>query len=777
MNLYRYKLIGLSAFVFLLFNFGGISQEQPENEKPAKDELKAYIKYESATLIREKPLTMALEHVEAYLPDRTIKAEYFMGWRESEQTKDSEFPFDEIYGEGNIEITSGKDTIKADRFYYNLKKGQGIIKNIEWRLNWTDEDGNIPDGVVPMVIRADEVIQTKEDTFKAYGASVTTCPHGKPHYDLFAGIIVLTKNAENKSVSFYNIVPRIQGFPIFYIPYYYKVIGDDPIIRSLRTENSSRFGFTTKVVAGININKYKRDSNGKPVKNKDGDYIKKRWGDLTLGSDVYRKRGIGWEPELKYRWEKYYGSINGYYIKDKGPDPNNAYDRQFLPMEKEERGRLKAFNRYNDFLISGLRFDTEYHYISDRHFLLEYFEKEARQDKEPESYGYWRLMRNNKAATLLEKARTNDFQNQTEYLPQLTGKIMKEPLIPALPLYFSSMTEASNLRKRFDDDLHIPDIPRLARFDTFNELTSPIKISFISLTPHISGRFTTYEKEILSETYTDRFIGSTGINLFTQFSRKYYSTNSSLGINQIRHLISLDTRYNKNIALTRNPEELIQYDNTDKLDRFTEYYIEIRNRFQTKHDGVFFEFLNVGVSAEYYPDASRDTTKENINNYIYPMNWITLAPLTLNMLSPDFPKRRLSNINLDASFTPKNIFSVALSNEYNTYEDHGEVFNAVSNIMPYPGWNIGISERYVRELSNTAGLSLSCSPIEKWWLTVSEQFDFISNRFSTTAWTLRRDLHELFLEFAIIVDRTRDEKSFNFSIAPKGIFDKGLSIK
>lgn len=741
-------------------------------------ELSAYIKYETATIIREKPLIMALEHVSAYLADRTINADYLIGWHD-EEAKSSEgkkFPFDEIYCEGNIEITIGKDIIRAKQVYYNLKNGQGIIKNVEWRTVWIDEKGNVPKEAIPLLIRADEIIQVNNTTFEAYHASVTTCPHGAPHYDLWAGTVVFTKDEYGKRISLYNLIPRISGIPVFYFPYYYKVIGNDPLIRSIGIKNTKIFGFTTQVTCGININKLKRDDNGELVKGKDGLYIPKRWGDFTLENDFYKKRGTGWGPELKYQWDNYEGKLMGYYIHDKGPDPDIDYNRQFLPMEKDDRGRLKFFNRYNNFLIKGVKFDTEVSHISDRHFLLEYFQKEALEGKEQETYAYWRWQEENKAVTLIERFRLNDFQTQTEYSPQISTKLFKESFNLFIPLYFSSFTELSNVRKRFDVDLLTPDMPRLVRFDTLEEVSSPFHVSFLSFSPYVSGRFTSYEKDPLEGNYTDRFVGSGGIRLFTQFHRIFDTQLPSLGIDKFRHAISFDIRYNTVLALTREPSELIEYDTIDQLDRFKEYYFEIRNRFQTKSGKTYFEFMNIGVAAEYYPKAMRDTAKENPANYLYPMNWITLAPVNPAAPISVFPERRLSNINADLNFTPKSIFSFAITHEYNTYEKRSEVFNTVVNIIPYPGWSIDLSERYLRELADMAGLAVRFSPIEKWWLTVSEQYNFQANRFANTSYALRRDLHELFIEFSITRDYITGDKLIGFMITPKGIVERGVSF-
>jgi hypothetical protein len=756
-----------------------IAQEKPpENGKaPKETELSAYINYKKFTIVKEEPFIVAFEDVLAYLPDRTIKADYLIAWRYGKAEDKTDFPFDEIYCEGNIQITIEKDTIRADRAYYNIKNGQGIIKNIEWRTVLTDEKGNVSSNSLPVVIRSAEIIQTSQNVFKAYKASVTTCPHGKPHYDFFAWKVVFTKVGTSKAISLYHVIPRYEGIPFFYIPYMYKVIGNEPIIRSLRGERNTRFGFTSIIELGVNINKYELDENGAPVKDKNGFYIPKRWGDLTLENDYYRKRGLAWRPELEYKWDNYYGKIGGFYIRDKGPDPNNAYDRQFLPMEEERRWRVNVFNRHYDFMgVPGLRYDVEYSGMSDRNVLLEYFEKEAREDKEQETYGYLRWTKENAGLTLLERPRINDFQTQTEYLPRVQAQLFKISKDVFLPLYFSSFNELSNIRRRFDEINPSSDMLRLIRFDSLNELSTSFGLAFVNFTPFASSRFTTYENGALEEGYTDRFIGSQGLRAFSQFHRFINTKSPKFGIDKIHHLLSLDIRYSNNMVVSDKPAELIQYDNTDKLDYFSEYYLEIRNRFETGSEEKYFQFMELGIAAEYYPRAERDTVSEKYSNYLYPMNWITLSPENPAAAAPAFPKRHLSNINMDLTLTPRAIFSVNSSAEYNTYEKLVEVMNSALNITPYPEWNLGLFHHYLRDQTNTVGFSLSCSPIDKWWLKISEQYDFESNKFNTISYNLQRDLHEFLLEFGIVRDTGKDEFMFYVNINPKGLFKRKIGF-
>ena len=815
----RHFYLYLCLFL-LLFSSEIISQTpstSPADEKDS-EKLASYI-VGKFTVLQEDgtpvyaitPLKDKASKAIIYLPDRVISAESIIAWvkkkdeatpsgpspsptlagpippeRESpspERGKKTDYPFAEIYAEGNLEITMGKDRILADCAYYDIRNGRGVILNVEIHTIYTDEKSNIPPEAVPLIIRAKEVYQINETTLIAKNASVTTCSHGAPHYDLLVKTIVFTRDEGGKRFVFYHIFPRISGIPFFYIPYLSKTIGSDPFIRAVRIENSTRFGNTVHIKYGLNLREPKVDDNGIPLKNKDGSYIYKRCGDFTIQNDYYQKRGLGWMPELSYNHKDYTALVKGYYIRDKGPDPDIAYDRQFLPMETDKRGRLRGFQRVDNFLYPHLRLDTEFSYLSDRHFLQEYFDTEFKEGKEQETYGYLRLNQNNQGLSLLERSRLNDFQTQVEYLPRLSYSLLKQPLLTLgqkYTLYFSDITEVANRRLQLDEDLNQSATPRNVRFDTYNEITLPFHFSALaglSLTPFLAGRYTAYEDGALEEDYTDRWVGTNGLRLFTQFYRVFNTNIPALGLNQVRHSISFDARYTNNSVVTTSPTKLIQYDSVDQMDRFTEYYLEIRNRFGTKGagsgDGPFRDFLTIGAAVEYYPDAQRDTTQVNTANYLYPMNWIVLAPDS----HQQYLQRDFSNIYLDLAFTPQSFFSVYLDTQYNSEWRRTEIFNTSLNINPYPGWSTSLSQRYSFGNTNATGLALTCSPIEKWQVSISEQYDFRADAFTNRSYTFRRDLHEFYLDFIVSIDAGKNEKSFNIMFTPKGIFERPIKLR
>ncbi|MFC1525097.1 LPS assembly protein LptD, partial [Planctomycetota bacterium] len=472
--------------------------------------------------------------------------------------------------------------------------------------------------------------------------------------------------------------------------------------------------------------------------------------------------------------DTYAGFVKGYYIRDKGRDPDVDYDRQFLPLKQHHRGEGNLFHRQQ--LSQKLRLETEITWISDRNLRQEFTESVFKEGKEAESYVYGRYAADNIGVTMLERYRGNEFQTQTEYLPSTNLYIINREikLTRSVPLYFSSFTEGSNIRIRYDEQLKQGAL-RSWRVDSVNEFITRLSVKPFNVTPFWSARYTSYEKCIAGDKFLDRFVASYGVRISSQFYKKYGLVDQNVAKVSLIRLASFDLRYTNNYQVTTAPSSILdfdisnQVDTTDQIEKFEEFYFELRNRFVKQEQ----EVMNIGAAVEYYPKSYRDTTSQNLNNYLYPFSWIVLAPDD----QAKYERRRFSNINMDATWRPRNIVTLYFDTEYNTYNKSTEMFGASLGFNPYAGWSVSLSERYVKNIANAVGVSLMCVPIEKWQLGISDQYDFEQDRFTNRVYTIRRDLHELFLEFTIWADKGKDEIVYNVTLTPKGLFKQSARLR
>jgi hypothetical protein len=742
-----------------------------EENTVKKTEPSAYIHYGQMKRWQEDgfQITAFTDKIEMYQAGKILKADTLITRNKNEKATPSDF--DEVYAEGNVKVTTEDDVILADRFYYNFTNDTGIIINLEIRTSARGE--NAPE--MEFVLRANIAYQINKNTLIAKNASVTTCPHGQPHYYLWVNSLSYIKNESGKHIILHHIVPHIMGIPIFYFPYYKKTLGEESILRSMSLTKSTRFGQSANIKLGLNINKYLRNEKGEILKDNDGYYKKKLWGDLTLNQHFYEKRGPASEPELDYKWENYEGFIKGYYIIDKGPDPTLKYNlllyktpQEIAKVSDEERGRVHIFQRYS--FSQNFRSDMEVYYLSDRYFLPEFFNDEYKEQKAPESYLYLRYLRYNKGIVFVEQPSLSNFQNETDYQPRLKTYLMSEPftIFNSTPLYYSGSLELSNIRMQEDEQPNLADY-RISRFDTFNEISSPFRVSFIRFTPFLSARWTGYDRTKVEDDSSVRFIGSEGLRAFTQFYRSFDLKNETLGIAKPTHFISFDVRYTNNSNVNIPSSDILNADNTDRYDKFGEWYFEVRNRFKTDQNGSPKEFLNIGLALERYSKPISGLT----SNYLYPMNWLTLSPTE----NDDFPQRKISDLNMDLLFTPSAPFSFKTVWQYNTNSHRGEIWYFNVDMVPYPSWTISLGGNYIVNRTDTYILGLTCSPLDKWELSITDEYDFDKQEFISRSYSLRRDLHEFFLKFVVQIDKGKNETSYNIMMSPKGIMEQISGIK
>ncbi|MEW6025714.1 MAG: hypothetical protein AB1599_00255 [Planctomycetota bacterium] len=762
---------------------GGAKDAAPapkaEEAAPQKPEPSAYVRYGQMEIRKEDSvqITVFTNKVELYQAGKILKADTLIARnkaRTGNPAHDKDIIFDEVYAEGNVKVISENDLLSADRFYYNFYNDTGILINLEIRTSAKGRDGQ----ELSLVVRANIAYQTDKNTIIARNASVTSCPHGQPHYYFWAHQISFVRDESGKHVTTYHLVPHIIGIPVFYIPYYSKTLGEDSIIRGVRFSTSNRLGKSTDVKLGMNLAKYVRDEKGEIAKDRDGYYKTKLWGDLTLDEHIYEKRGLASEAQLEYDWGKYEGFVKGYYINDKGPDPDLRYSTLIYQTPQamdsvvnEERGRIHSFHRQN--LTPGqaqtgnnnpnLRLDVEMYNLSDRYFLPEFFNDEYKEHKPPESYFYLRYLRYNKALTLLGQPTMTNYQNKTEYQPALKTYMMNEPVwfTGSTPLvYYSGTMEFSTPRRALDE---LPEQPgyQANRVDSFNELSAPIDLGVTRFTPFVAGRWTGYNKTLQDTDYATRFIASEGGRFYTQLSRQFDLKEKPLGISKPIHTVSFDVRYANHSSVNVPSSDLYYFDNTDRYDEMGEWYFEIRNRFKSEHKGTYNEFLDIGLSMERY---SRPITNP-ASNYLYPMSALTIPPVENN----DFPERKISDLNLDVLLTPAAPFSFRTIWQYNTNTHVGEAWYFNTAFMPYSTWKVSLFGNYLLDRTDTYGLNLTCSPLEKWQLSIADQYDFRAGNFINRSYSLRRDLHEFYLEFTLNIDKGKDEQNFNIFLSPKGV--------
>lgn len=743
--------------------------KEPKEPKP-KGPQKTLIQSANALTWEEGDLTVMFltGGISVERPDVRIQAGRAMLWKR----KDSVEPYDEIYAEGNVIVTRNTQKLSCERFYYSTVTQKGAIVDV--RLKAFSKDLKVDFFAMAKEARINGGDERK---LVADDVSLTSCSYGVPHYHLTVDHATLLGSeqpgevkkkgrygfspfGEDWSVDFDELVPEFSGIPFLYVP----GLSAGPWLmnfplRTVRFGHSSRFGNFVYADFGSRIRL--RDENGKL----------KQWGDIDLKVDWRQVRGWAGGVDLQYKWDNYKGYLDSYYLHDDGRRPGSDFDNQFPPLEHPDRGKVHWFHRQD--LDEQWRYELEAYYLSDSSLLQEFFPKEFKEMKDPETAAYVRWMNQNMSAFLLGRFRLNDFQTQDEYLPRADFNLLAQPILGTFAdnIYLTERFDSVQIRHEYDKSLALQSVETW-RVDAATMLAVPLDFRYFQIAPFIQNRLTWYESD-LAEDPRLRDVWTGG----TRVTAQLHSTNAEtswerVGIRGLRHVVEVEGRYTNNFSNNVDPSELFPYEPVDQIDHFEEVAFEIRQRFLTKDSANRpFEFFNLTLGIEYYPDPSRDTTTANANNTIPPYNWI---PLAKDPVTGVYEKRLWSNVHYDFALRPRNFFTVTGSGEYNPVTHAEEVREIGVHITPFEGLTGTVGQAKVKGVTDAFTLGMTWALTPKWSVSVLAQYDFKIHDYLTQELVVARDFHDFSIEVVYERDFTRDEHRFLVAAVPKFLGKAGL---
>ncbi len=450
-------------------------------------------------------------------------------------------------------------------------------------------------------MRAERLHSFGDNLFAAQNAYVTTCEFGLPHYRIGADRVTVAPvtdadGSQSAIVTAEDVRIKAGNATVLWWPRISRDIRDTHIpLRRLQAGSSGRFGtyvYSNWDLLDIIAGKSPESWAARASRNNDVEAL----------LDYRSRRGGAGGATWAYDYENIKGDFLGYYTRDNGKDATG-----FIPPD--DRGRVwwqqRAFS--GDWQI-----DSELSYISDRGFLTEYFEREAKEGKEQETYLYAKRPWEHVQADLLYRVRLNDFQTQVEYMPQARVDAAGYPLLGDHVVY-TSTTRADNARFRPDEMLALPSY-QTQRVDTYHNFDLPLHTDWgLSFAPFTSVRGSYFEDDA-GGAAVGRFAGSVGAHAgLPPVWRVYDVYNKTLGINRVRHVATLDFTYEDVYDSTREPTELLQFDDIDAVRTMQVATVRLRNRLQTKRlpieEGApmrTVDLATVDVEADYFPEAQRD---------------------------------------------------------------------------------------------------------------------------------------------------------------------------
>jgi hypothetical protein len=677
-----------------------------------------------------------------------------------------------IYMSGDILLTNGQRTIRADEIYYDFQKKKAIAIKAVMR-NFDTIEG------IPIYVRAAKLRQMAENEFTADDITLTTSEFYLPQVSLTASNITVTDTTttdeQEGDVSKSSYDAQIHDMRL---KMYDKTIFKWPFMRS----NLQRPDLPIKKIRFGNDNTL-------------GTYVETQWylarllglqepqgTDSTLALDYYSDRGPGGGIATEYTGENYFGRLLGYVIHDSGEDRlGRDSSRKNLEPDQELRGRFGWQHR--QFLPYNWQLTTELSYLSDENFLESFYRNEFYVGKEQETIVHAKRIEDNWGLSLLGKTRINDFENTLEELPTAefhwTGQSFFDD-----KLTFYSDTQVSRLRQRYDSDYIDPGSEQFYSFATTrNEIDMPMIMGKAKIVPFVAGTVA-YEdgsgfyREIdggLAEGRDDVWLGETGVRASIQpYWKVYPNVKSELwDLNQLRHIIRPHLTA---VAYTENDSVFEQRDTLN---------VGISQRLQTKRGlgdkqrSVDWMRLDMDVTWVNNSDDDSAGADKFIWNkpFIPPINTFSRVIPQQDRRSSHIYAPRRNYVGAEYSWLLSDTTAVLSDMNYDMQSGVVQQFNVGFSHMRWPNLQYYIGSRYLRRLDNGNGeygsnaLTFAITYIldPRYTLVYSQQHDFDYGAMIRSDLTLIRRYHRLYWGLTFSADESLDRQSIVFSLWPQGV--------
>ena len=687
-----------------------------------------------------------------------------------------------IYMSGDVVMSEGQRTIRADEVYYDFEGRKALAVNAVMR-NFDAERG------IPIYVRASKLRQVADNVFEGESVVLTSSEFYQPQISLTASSVIVTDTTTidalegQVSDSSYDVQMRdvrlnVYDRTIFYWPFLRSNLErPDVPLKSVRVGHDNTWGTSVETRWYLSRLLGLQEPEGT---------------DNTLALDYYSKRGVGAGLETDYTTDEYFGRLLGYVIRDTGEDRlGRAGGRRRVRPPRELRGRFRWQHR--QFLPYNWQLTTETSYASDRHFIEGYYRSEFNVGKEQETYVHLKRLEDNWAVSLLAKGRINDFVDKLEELPSgefhLTGQSVFDDMFT---LY--SDTEVSGLRQRIGSEHEIPiSEERFSFVSQRLELYMPILAGAFKMVPFVAGTFGYDDRSGFTRTLVDGsgtgefgedtvWLGEGGVRVFTQYWKVYPNVKSRLwDLNQLRHVIKPRLTA---VAYTESDSVVEQRDTLN---------VGISQRLQTKRGpagaertvdwmrlDMDFTWVNNSAGAGAGPDR-----------FIWSR---PLVPLRVLAAREIFNSDLGSELRRFERFGPRrNYFGAdyiwrvsdtsAVLSDMNFDMQSGVVqqLNVGFSHVRWPNLSYYIGSRYLRRVevldekgSNAFTFAVTYVLDPRYTVIFSQQFDFDYGANVQSDITLIRRYHRVYCGLTYSADESLDTHAIMFSIWPQGLPELGM---
>ncbi len=599
----------------------------------------------------------------------------------------------EAIAEGNVKITQGDSYFTGEKINYNFDTKLGTA--VKGYVN-----------SAPFYGKAEEIDKVADKQVNLKHGYVTTCDLEKPHYRVEARQVRIY--FDDKVVA-KDIVFYLWDTPIFYLPYYIQPLKERTSHITILTGKDDEWGYF-----GLSSIRYYFSEMAK--------------GRFRL--DYRHKKGLAEGVDYYFTTKEFgSGSAKFYYTRENDWTVIRAPGDEKVP----ERTRWRTQARHKWDITDDTTSILEFNSFSDIDFARDYIFKELEELPDPQDHTYLSIIttKDDYTMSLLLRKRYDKFYTVVERIPELAIDI-KSYKIGELPVYYQGNITGVYLNKATagstEKDLNI------ARVDLFNRFTYTERLfRFWSISPYAGNRQTYFSRNRWGDTNVLRNIFNFGIDNSTKFYRIFDVTSNFLGmeINKLRHIITPSANYYYTHQPSISPNNLIEFDGIDTMNKNNGIAFAIENKLQTKRRLGKNEQLSSVDLATLLVSTNYDFTfKKDLGG---------------------LERQKFQNINILFELQPYPWLFVQTRGTVNTKRQTVEHFDIDIAGEGKDKWSLDLGYRYEDVKSGQMGaligdLYYRVNP--KWDVRIYERFNIYGSKrkVQEQEYTIIRDLHCWLLE-------------------------------
>jgi hypothetical protein len=696
-----------------------------------------------------------------------------------------------IYMSGNVIMTEGQRTIRADEIYYDFERKKALAVNAVMRNYDVQRQ-------IPIYIRAAKLHQVAENKFAAENIILTNSEFYQPQVSLSASSVIITDTttidaqAGMLSDSSYeaemsDVRLKLNDTTLFYWPFMRANLErPDTPLKSLHAGYDNTWG------TSFESNWYLSRLLG--LQEPDGV-------DSTVSLDYFSKRGFGSGAEIDYERDNYFGNLVGYVISDRGEDDLGRHSsRANLEPDNDIRGRIGW--RHRQFLPENWQLTAGVSYISDENFLEQYYRRESNIGPGQETYINMKRQQDNWALDILAKGRLNDFADELEEMPSVGYHLMGQSLFDDKFTFYSD-TEVAQLRQKTGRGHPINISSEWFSFVSHrSELDMPFSVgakSEVKVVPFVAGNFGFDDRSGFTRTLVDGsrsgsfgeksiWIGEAGIRASTQFWKVYPNVRSRLwDLEQLRHII-------------RPTVTAVHYEASDSVaDQRDMLNLGVSQRLQTRRGGKGSEertvdWMRLDIDLTWVEDqAGAGTGPDRFiwNEPIVPMRVLS-APefynsdlqsgLGLQRFEMFGPRRNY--FSADYLWRISDTTAVLSDMNYDLTSGLVQQFNIGFSRLSWPNLQFYVGTRYLKRVavlnekgSNAFTFAATYIIDPRYTIIFAQQYDFEYKANIRSDITLVRRYHRVCWGLTFSADESLDRQSLVFSVWPMGVPEMALGSR